>query len=148
MRLSTTRSVLGALAVLLVAATPAAALDPAPQAAIVTPLVSTDRTDTGQPLVLPRDNARVVASIFEIPPGAVLPVHKHPSARYAYVLAGNLRVTNADTGATKDYKAGDFVIEMIDAWHQGANTGTDSVRLLVIDQVEGDAPHTVLKPQG
>jgi len=141
----TPRAACRAFVLLLVATAPAAALDPAPQAAVVTPLASTDKTDAGQPLVLPRDKPRVIASIFEIPPGATLPVHKHPSARYAYVLAGSLRVTNADTGQTTDYKTGDFIVEMIDTWHQGANTGPDTVRLLVIDQVEGDAPHTVLK---
>ena len=129
------RAALPALAALLATTLPAAALDPTPQAAVVTPLVSTDRTDAGQPLVLPRENPRVIVSIFEIAPGATLPVHKHPSARYAYVLEGHLRVTNADTGASKDYKAGDFVIEMIDTWHSGTNTGTETVRLLVIDQV-------------
>ena len=139
------RMALCAVAAILAATASAVALDPTPQAAVVTPLVSTDKTDTGQPLVLPRDNPRVIASIFAIAPGATLPVHKHPSARYAYVLAGHLRVTNADTGATKDYKTGDFVIEMIDSWHQGANVGNDTVRLIVIDQVEGDAPHTILR---
>lgn len=139
------RAALPALAALLATTLPAAALDPTPQAAVVTPLVSTDRTDAGQPLVLPRENPRVIVSNFEIAPGATLPVHKHPSARYAYVLEGHLRVTNADTGASKDYKAGDFVIEMIDTWHLGANVGDDTVRLVVIDQVEGDAPNTILK---
>jgi quercetin dioxygenase-like cupin family protein len=74
-----------------------------------------------------------------------LPVHKHPGPRYAYVQAGNLRVTNVETGQSIDYKPGDFIVEMIGLWHQGANVGTDTVRLLVIDQVEGNEPNTILK---
>ena len=42
-------------------------------------------------------DAQVVVSSYEIAPGAVLPVHKHPFPRYAYVQAGHLRVTNNDT---------------------------------------------------
>lgn len=141
----TPRAACRAFVLLLVATAPAAALDPTPQAAVVTPLASTDKTDAGQPLVLPRDKPRVIASIFEIPPGATLPVHKHPSARYAYVLAGKLRVTNADTGQTTDYETGDFIVEMIDQWHQGSNIGLDPVKLLVIDQIEAGSKATVLR---
>ncbi|MDQ6433061.1 cupin domain-containing protein [Mesorhizobium sp. LHD-90] len=124
---------------------PALALDPAPQSVVVTPLASTNVTAAGQPIVLPAKDARVIVSNFEIAPGATLPVHKHPYQRYAYVLAGALRVTNAETGESTDYKPGDFIVEMVGRWHQGANIGTDTVRLLVIDQVEGDLPNTLLK---
>lgn len=124
---------------------PAFALDPAPQPVVVTPLASTNTTAAGQPIVLPEKDARVIVSEYEIAPGATLPVHKHPHARYAYVQAGNLRVTNVETGQSTDYKPGDFIVEMIGLWHQGANVGTDTVRLLVIDQVEGDEPNTILK---
>ena len=123
---------------------PALALDPAPQPVIVTPLASTNVTAAGQPIVLPQKDARVIVSQFEIAPGATLPVHKHPHPRYAYVQAGNLRVTNVETGQSIDYKPGDFIVEMIGLWHQGANVGTDTVRLLVIDQVEGNEPNTIL----
>ncbi|MFI0848395.1 cupin domain-containing protein [Mesorhizobium sp. IMUNJ 23232] len=126
-------------------ALPALALDPAPQPVVVTPLASTNVTAAGQPIVLPEKDARVIVSQFEIAPGASLPVHKHPHPRYAYVQAGNLRVTNVETGQSTDYKPGDFIVEMIGLWHQGANVGTDTVRLLVIDQVEGDEPNTILK---
>ena len=124
---------------------PALALDPAPQPVIVTPLASTKVTAAGQPIVLPAKDARVIVSEFQIAPGATLPVHKHPYQRYAYVQAGNLRVTNLESGQSTDYKPGDFIVEMIGLWHQGSNIGTDTVRLLVIDQVEGDQPNTLLK---
>jgi quercetin dioxygenase-like cupin family protein len=110
----------------------------------VTRILSATTTASGQPIVLPRENVEVQVYIYEIPVGARLPVHKHPSPRYAYVLAGNLRVSNADNTRIFDYAAGDFLLEMVDTWHYGANTGTVPVRLLVIDQVEKGQPNTIL----
>ena len=112
---------------------------------VVTPVKTTAVTSTGQPLILPRQNVEVTASIYDIAPGATLPVHKHPFARYAYVLAGTLQVTNVDTGKSDVFKTGDFIVEMIDQWHQGSNIGLDPVKLLVIDQIEAGTQATVLK---
>ena len=112
---------------------------------VVTPVKTTAVTSTGQPLVLPQKNVEVGASIYDIAPGATLPVHKHPFARYAYVLAGTLQVTNVDTGKSDVFKTGDFIVEMIDQWHRGSNIGADPVKLVVIDQIEAGAEATVLK---
>ncbi|MBX3567301.1 MAG: cupin domain-containing protein [Rhizobiaceae bacterium] len=133
--------VIGALLCL---ASPALALDPG-QPVVVTPLASTTQTAAGQPIVPPRRDVRVVASQFDIAPGARLPVHKHPFPRYAYVAQGTLTVTDVEAGTETTYKAGDFIVEMVERWHFGANTGKDPVRLIVIDQVEGDAQSTILK---
>ncbi len=112
---------------------------------VVTPVKTTAVTSTGQPLTLPQENVEVSASIYDIAPGATLPVHKHPFARYAYVLGGTLQVTNVDTGQSDVFKTGDFIVEMIDQWHQGSNIGLDPVKLLVIDQIEAGAKATVLR---
>jgi quercetin dioxygenase-like cupin family protein len=112
---------------------------------VVTPVKSTAVTSTGQPITLPQKNVEVTASIFDIAPGATLPVHKHPFPRYGYVLSGTLKVTNVDTGRSDTFKAGDFIVEMIDQWHQGSNIGADPVKLLVIDQIEAGVQATVLK---
>ena len=112
---------------------------------VVTPVKSTAVTSTGQPITLPQKNIEVTASIFDIAPGATLPVHKHPFPRYGYVLSGTLKVTNVDTGRSDTFKAGDFIVEMIDQWHQGSNIGADPVKLLVIDQIEAGVQATVLK---
>lgn len=112
---------------------------------VVTPIRSTAVTSTGQPITLPQKNVEVSASIFDVAPGATLPVHKHPFPRYAYVLAGTLKVTNVDTGKSDVFKAGDFIVEMVDQWHQGSNIGSDPVKLVVIDQIEAGAQATILK---
>ena len=129
--------------------TPARALDSGGQETapkvVVTPLTSTTTTWTGQPITLPQKNVQVLVSTYDIPAGAILPVHKHPFPRYAYVLAGTLQVTETKSGKSATYHAGDFIVETIDRWHQGANVGSDPVKLLVIDQVEQGAQNTVLR---
>src|SRR5262249_19371144 len=89
----------------------------------VAPVTSAQTTVIGQPIPLPKEHPEVRVSIFEIPVGATLPVHKHPFPRYAYVLAGKLRVSDKDNVRTFNYAAGDFLIEMVDTWHYGTNTG-------------------------
>ena len=133
--------------VCLLASVPGAlAQDAGTAAKVTTQRVFTAKTTaTGQPIALPKGNAEVIVWMYEIPAGARLLVHKHPSPRYAYVLAGTLRVATADESRTWDYKAGDFIVEMIDAWHYGMNTGNAPVRLLVIDQVEAGQTNTILR---
>lgn len=142
------RKILIGLALLAAGAslTPVHALDSGAAApVVVTPIRSTAVTSTGQPITLPQKNVQVTASIFDIAPGATLPVHKHPFPRYGYVLSGTLKVTNVDTGKSDVFKTGDFIVEMIDQWHQGSNIGADSVKLLVIDQIEAGAQATILR---
>lgn len=112
---------------------------------VVKAVLSTTVTSSGQPIVLPQKDAQVVVSTYEIPPGVALPEHKHPFPRYGYVLSGSLRVINDDTGKTEDYKAGDFILEAVGQWHRGINTGSDPLKLLVIDLAEKDQPTVVLK---
>jgi quercetin dioxygenase-like cupin family protein len=117
---------------------------PATSKIIVKPVLSTTVTSSGQPIVLPQKDAQVIVSTYEIPPGAVLPKHKHPFPRYGYVQAGTIDVTNVDTGKTQTFKTGDFILEAVDQWHYGATVGTETVRLLVIDMVEKGATNTVI----
>jgi quercetin dioxygenase-like cupin family protein len=108
-------------------------------------LLSTTTTSGGQKIVLPQKDAELVASIFEIPRGANLPEHEHPYPRYGYILSGSLRVTDTETGQSKTYRSGDFVLESVGRWHTGANAGGEPTRLLVIDIVEKGHTNTVLK---
>ncbi len=111
----------------------------------ITPLSTTAKTATGQPITLPGKDVHVTVSIYEIAPGARLPEHKHPFARYALVQAGSLEVTEVESGKTMLYTTGDFIVEMIDQWHRARNVGDNAVKLLVIDQVEGDVGNTLLR---
>ena len=107
--------------------------------------LSTTTTSAGQTIVLPKKGAELVASIFEIPPGARLPEHEHPYPRYGYILSGSLRVTDTETGQSKTYRSGDFVLESVGRWHTGANAGKEPTRLLVIDIVQNGHTNTVLR---
>jgi len=137
------RSMISTLLLVVLLAAPVVAQEAAQ--VVVTPVITTSTTAIGQPISLPRTNAEILASIYEIPVGVTLPVHKHPYHRYAYVLAGRLRVVATDSARTFDYAAGDMVIEIVDAWHYGVNIGDVPVRLLVIDQVEPGHGNTVIE---
>src|SRR6266513_2804731 len=80
----------------------------------VTPIMSAMTTAIGQPIALPKGNVEVRVAMYDIAVGARLAVHKHPFHRYAYVLAGRLRVSDKDNVRTFEYAAGDFLIEMVD----------------------------------
>jgi quercetin dioxygenase-like cupin family protein len=112
---------------------------------VVTPVITTTVTASGQPIALPQRNAQIAVSTYEIAPGARLPEHKHPFPRYGYVLSGSLQVTNAETGKTDVYKAGDFILEAVGQWHQGANVSTEPVKLLVIDLMEKGESNVVTR---
>ena len=130
--------------VLLVLATP---LSAQADAVKVTPLHSTAVTSSGQQIVLPQGNVQVITSTYEIAPGAKLPEHKHPYPRYGYLLSGELRITNTETGKSEDYKPGDFIVESLGQWHKAENIGTEPIKLLVIDQVEAGKSNTILRKQ-
>jgi len=112
---------------------------------VVKPVMSTTVTSSGQPIMLPQKDAQVIVSTYEIPPGAVLPKHKHPFPRYGYVQAGTVEVTNTDIGKTETFKTGDFIVEAVDQWHFGTNKGDVPVKLLVIDMVEKGHANVVLQ---
>jgi quercetin dioxygenase-like cupin family protein len=123
----------------------ASALDSTGTPVVVLPLATKSETASGQPITLPQKNVEVLVSSYQIAPGAVLPVHKHPFPRYAYVEAGTLQVTNVESGKSTTYKTGDFIVEMIGQWHQATNVGAGPVKLLVIDQVEQGTKNTELR---
>jgi quercetin dioxygenase-like cupin family protein len=112
---------------------------------VVTPVLTTAVTASGQPIEWPQQNAEIVTATYEIAPGAALPEHKHPFPRYAYVLAGTLEVTNTETGKAVVYKSGDFIAEAVGQWHKGANIGPDPVKLFVMDMIEKGENNVVKK---
>lgn len=111
----------------------------------VKPIASLDVNSAGQPIIFPQTNGHVTASMYDIPPGESLPVHEHPFPRMGYVLSGTLRVTNTESGVSKDYEAGAFVLESVGIWHKGENPGRDNLKLLVIDLIEKGAATTLIK---
>ncbi|WP_304172160.1 cupin domain-containing protein [Phenylobacterium aquaticum] len=115
---------------------------PAP---VSVPIGVFDQTMTGQPITVPAGPLEVRASRTTIPLGAQLPAHKHPYPRYAYILQGEILVTNLETGIVRRYKAGEFAIESRDQWHKGEAVGDGPAVLLVIDQAPPGAVNVVAK---
>ncbi|WP_020174835.1 cupin domain-containing protein [Methyloferula stellata] len=128
---------------LILLAPPSGALENSP--VTIHPVLSTSETSSGQKIVLPQKDAHISVSVYDIAAGAVLPEHLHPFPRYGYVLSGTLQVVNTENGKVDEYKTGDFIVESVDQWHQGANIGQEPVKLLVIDMTEGENKNTVLK---
>jgi quercetin dioxygenase-like cupin family protein len=121
---------------------PAAAQSPQ---VTVTTLFRGTATASGQAITLPPGPVEIIVSQYAIAPGAVLPVHRHPYQRYAYVEAGTLRVTDVQSGASTTYRTGDVVVETVDTWHTGENIGPDTVRLKVIDQIPPGKSNTIIR---
>lgn len=94
-------------------------------------LKQTTLTANGQKIAYPvTDRAEVTAMTVDLAPGAETGWHKHTIPVYAYVLTGVIEV-ELEGGQRVSYKAGDAIIEVVDAFHNGSNRGTETVRLVV-----------------
>lgn len=102
-----------------------------------------DATLSGQPIRAPAGDLRVTVSQAVIPAGGRLAAHKHPYPRVVNVLAGRLKITNLDTGQTRDAVAGDWMVDAVDQWHEAVVVGDEPVRLLTIDQAPPGAAVTI-----
>lgn len=109
-------------------------------------LLQTLTTNSGSPIEAPDGPLQAIASKYHVPPVASLPVHKHPYQRFGYMLTGRLIVTNAQTHQSREFKAGDLIVEDVDIWHQARNPGDEQVDLLVIDLVKPMAKNVILHP--
>lgn len=125
-------------------ASPALAREPV--AAV--PVLSTQKTASGQPIVLPQHDVQVIVTRLTIQPGTTLPQHEHPYQRYGYVLSGRLTVTMSNTGQSFTYGPGAFIVEMRNQWHSAKPVGDQPVVLLVIDQVVAGHSNMVLRKLG
>lgn len=129
----------------------APAAEQAPQTAApasgirVTVVNRASTTVTGQPLGLPPSPWETVISMTDLPPGGVLPMHKHPWPRYAFVERGRLSVHYEAAGITREFGPGEAVVEAIDQWHEGRVVGAEPVRLIVLDQLPPGATNVVTR---
>ena len=122
-----------AFAIGVAALAPATAADkPTP---ILTPVLRTDRTVSGQPLHLPQGPSEFVGAIVDVPVGATIPLHKHPWSRFAFIERGTIHVVNRDTGLAADFKAGQMAAEAVDQWHEASVVGDEPVRLIIFEIV-------------
>lgn len=106
-------------------------------------LTKTTVTSNGQPIkYLKTDKPEVTAAIVEIPRGGETGWHFHPVPLYAYVLSGTLEI-KTENGEIHTYHAGDAIIEMVDAAHNGKNRGNVPVKLVAFYTGGVGVPNTV-----
>ncbi|MFA5834270.1 MAG: cupin domain-containing protein [Bacteroidota bacterium] len=79
-----------------------------------------------------------------IPPGAQLPIHKHPVINAGVLLRGELTVVTEEKD-TLHLKAGESLIEVVNTWHYGKNEGRITAEILVFYAGTQDAPITIKK---
>jgi len=110
-------------------------------------LITSSTASNGQPLAyLATGKPEVTALMVTIPPGGETGWHQHPVPVYAYVLDGELTV-EMKGGIRYVFKKGDVVLEVMNTLHNGFNTGTTNVSLVVfytgavgVPNVVKDAP--------
>jgi quercetin dioxygenase-like cupin family protein len=95
-------------------------------------LLETGTTKLGQPLVYPEGRApRITAVIVTLAPGEETGRHRHPVPLYGQVLAGEVTIDYGEDG-TKTYRAGEAFMEAMDRWHNGRNSGAETLRILAV----------------
>lgn len=65
-----------------------------------------------------------------IPAGEKLSTHKHPMLNVGYLTKGELTVYS-EHGEVLVLKAGDPIVELVDVWHYGKNTGLEDAEIVV-----------------
>jgi quercetin dioxygenase-like cupin family protein len=81
---------------------------------------------------------------IRIPPGANLPMHKHPVINAGYMVRGELTVVTEDN-KTLRLKAGDALVEVVNTWHYGMNEGKETAEIVVFYAGTAETPITVKK---
>lgn len=71
-------------------------------------------------------------------------MHKHPVINAGVLLSGELTVTTEDN-ETLLLKAGDPIVELVNKWHFGKNTGNGPAEILVFYAGAQDTPITIEK---
>jgi quercetin dioxygenase-like cupin family protein len=108
--------------------------------------LQTSTTVLGQPFDYPKTGtASVTAVIVTVKPGEKTANHLHEAPMFAYMLEGELTV-HYDGHGSKIYKTGDALMEAMDVWHFGVNTGAAPVRVLAVFMGAKGTKDTVVHP--
>ena len=99
----------------------------------------------GTPLpAYPVQKPEITILRITIRPGSALPMHRHPVINAGVLLSGELTVVTEDN-KTHKLNAGDALVEVVDKWHFGKNTGKVPAVILVFYAGALDTPITVRK---
>lgn len=99
---------------------------------VIETLLETQTTNLGQPLEYPAGNAaKITAMIVTLAPGEETGRHRHAVPLYGQVLSGQVTIDYGDYG-TKTYTAGEAFMEALGTWHNGHNSGDETLRILAV----------------
>ena len=90
------------------------------------------------------DKPEITVLRITIPPGALLPMHKHPVINAGVLLSGELTVVTEE-GKTLHLRAGEAIVEVVDTWHYGKNEGSVPAEIIVFYSGAVGIPITVTK---
>lgn len=126
---------------LLLASSGAAADSPV----VSTTLLQDDKTILGQQLGYRGDGPlEISSSLVVLEPGAEIAEHLHPVPTYGYVIEGELTVFYPE-GEKRVYKQGEALLEAVNIWHHGYNSGDVPVRILVVHMGVRGVPNTIAR---
>ena len=112
------------------------------QAVRSTPLLKTTTDVAGTPIVYPTGGTTEVSGVLvELPAGAETGWHKHTVPCFAYILGGEIAVSQKD-GPTRTFRTGDAFAELIGIEHNGRTIGAEPVRLVFFAAGVKDQPFT------
>ena len=107
-----------------------------------TPVLKTRTTAAGTQIVYPRtDSAEVSAVVVDMQPGADSGPHLHPVPAFIYMLSGAIEV-KTEGAEPHSYKAGEAMVEAVNAWHSVKNIGQGHARFLVVFAGVGGQPNS------
>ncbi|WP_233831079.1 MULTISPECIES: cupin domain-containing protein [Synechococcaceae] len=92
----------------------------------------------------PRGEPELTVLHITIPPGVKLPMHIHPVINAGMLIRGQLLVIS-EAGPSKQLKAGDGIIEMVNQPHYGTNNGTETAEIVMVYAGVEGKPITVLE---
>lgn len=102
---------------------------------VIETLLETQTTNLGQPLEYPAGNAaKITAMVVTLAPGEETGRHRHSVPLYGQVLSGQVTIDYGDFGehGSKTYKAGQAFMEALGTWHNGHNSGDETLRILAV----------------
>ena len=109
----------------------------------VTTLAKTTASWNGAQLPkYPDGNPEITILKIVVPPKTKLSLHKYSEINAGVLLKGNLTVVSKDND-TLNLKAGESIIELVNAWHYGENLGTEPAEIIVFYAGVEGTPITV-----
>jgi quercetin dioxygenase-like cupin family protein len=91
---------------------------------------STRSWDGSQLPKYPEGQPEVTILKITIPAGATIPLHQHPYINAGVLIKGELTVLT-QTGDKLIMTAGDQIVEVVNKWHKGQNSGDIPAEIIV-----------------